>query len=552
MRAAIYTRVSTEEQVKEGLSLEFQERDCREYAAKLGYTVVEVYSDPGYSGVTDSRPDLDRLRRDAEAHKFDVLITWKFDRLFRVAEFQKREKRLLAEEGIVWKSVQEGFDIYSPVGNLQHTIMGSFSEWERDVIRERTSAGRRQKALRGRQSNPTGKPYGYRIITKLDGQLDPRYAGRDGEYEIVPKEAEVVKRIYALYLGGFSLWEISRNLASEGHKSARGGQWRPNILSYILHNSTYAGTAHHHRYLQTKRRNPRTGEYCQNIVERDQEEWVPIPVPAIVSREDFDRVQTIFRENQKKRSGRPDRVYPLSSLIRCSECGHNYNGSYHQKSQNRYYRSHVPQRPDETFACEQANMIRADDAENGVLGLLSEVAKHPDLVYGALESYWAEEDRKAGNREDRRRLEEALAKVERQLRAIIEKEIEEPEMGQIYADMKAEKKAQRQTLIERLSSLPTQPERPQPPGIATIEGVCAELSRRLAGITEPQVMREVFLHLIEEVEVLSDGTLLVRIYGNKLFKRLPPYEKLNYTGKVFRDGTIELMGIVKPEPVEVG
>src|SRR5439155_26891858 len=132
------------------------------------YSVVGLYDDPGFSGALESRPALDRLLADAEARRFEVLITYRFDRLFRIAEYQKKAKREMAERGIVWQSASEDIDITTSSGNLQHSIFASFAEWERDTIRERTRAGKLQKARNGRQPTVIREPYGYRGIRKAE------------------------------------------------------------------------------------------------------------------------------------------------------------------------------------------------------------------------------------------------------------------------------------------------------------------------------------------------------------------------------------------------
>lgn len=81
--AAIYTRVSTDEQKKEGCSLEAQEEELREYAAAKGYTVFDVYCDGGYSGKDFNRPHIQRLFRDMNEEKFEAILVWRLDRLSR-------------------------------------------------------------------------------------------------------------------------------------------------------------------------------------------------------------------------------------------------------------------------------------------------------------------------------------------------------------------------------------------------------------------------------------------------------------------------------------
>lgn len=147
MKVALYTRVSTEDQAREGFSLEVQQTYLLQYAKNFGWEVFcsmsgrDVYMDDGYSGGNMDRPAMQRLLFDARSKRFDMVLVYKQDRLSR------KLKDLLAilEEfeslGIGYKSATEPFDTTTSAGKLMFQQLGSFAEFERNRIAERVFPG---------------------------------------------------------------------------------------------------------------------------------------------------------------------------------------------------------------------------------------------------------------------------------------------------------------------------------------------------------------------------------------------------------------------------
>src|ERR1700730_19252929 len=146
MRTGIYARVSTKDQ-----SCELQVRDLRTFCAARGFDLVREYVDVGQSGAKDSRPELNILMDDARKRQFDAIVVWRFDR------FARSTKHLLAalEEfrslGIQFISYQENIDTSSALGQAVFTIVSAVAQLERDLIRERVSAGIRNARANGKK-----------------------------------------------------------------------------------------------------------------------------------------------------------------------------------------------------------------------------------------------------------------------------------------------------------------------------------------------------------------------------------------------------------------
>ena len=132
MKTAIYTRVSTEEQAKEGYSLEVQREHLEAFAKQKGYEIFKVYSDEGISGYVLERPALKKLIEDAKYKEFDLVLVYKIDRFSR----NLKDLLNLADElscyGIGFKSATEAFDTSTSAGRMMLQQLGSFAEFERN------------------------------------------------------------------------------------------------------------------------------------------------------------------------------------------------------------------------------------------------------------------------------------------------------------------------------------------------------------------------------------------------------------------------------------
>jgi DNA invertase Pin-like site-specific DNA recombinase len=147
MRTAIYCRVSTNDQ-----DCSLQLRELREYVARRGWTVAGEYVDEGFSGAKASRPALDRLMRDAASRVFDVVVVWKVDRFGRSVLHLNQQLAALTAHGVRFIATTQGLDTdaSNPTSRLLLQILAAVSEFERDIIRERTLLGVRAAKLKGK------------------------------------------------------------------------------------------------------------------------------------------------------------------------------------------------------------------------------------------------------------------------------------------------------------------------------------------------------------------------------------------------------------------
>src|SRR5712675_531203 len=145
MKAAIYARVSTQDQTCENQLIEL-----RRYVQARGWTAVE-YVDRGVSGAKDRRPALDQLVTDARRRRLDVVVCWRLDRLGRNLKHLITLLEELQVLGVAFVSLAEGIDATTPAGKLQMHILGAIAEFERERIRERVLAGLRRARSQGKR-----------------------------------------------------------------------------------------------------------------------------------------------------------------------------------------------------------------------------------------------------------------------------------------------------------------------------------------------------------------------------------------------------------------
>ncbi len=145
-RIAVYARVST---VNHGQNPELQLAEIREYAARRGWTIAGEYVDLGVSGSKESRPELNRMLKDAHLRRYDAVVVWKLDRLGRSLKHLVTTIEDLAAYGVSFVSLRDNLDLSTPSGRLMMHIIGAMAEFERELIKERVTAGIQAARKRG-------------------------------------------------------------------------------------------------------------------------------------------------------------------------------------------------------------------------------------------------------------------------------------------------------------------------------------------------------------------------------------------------------------------
>lgn len=311
MKAAIYARVSSESQEARG-TIGSQLEALRDKMAELGQEVVREYTDDGYSGARLDRPGLDALRDGAEAGLFEQVWCLTPDRLARSYAYQILVTDEFARHGVPVLYVDAPPLKDDSEATLLVQVQGVIAEYERAKIAERNRRGRLYRARAGEIVYRL-VPYGYRRV--------PRSPAGPSHLEMYEPEAVVVRRIFDDFVaGGFSMRRICRGLYQDGIPSPTGNAaWSIACISKMLANPTFKGRALYNRHQAVP---PTTGRKSTRNVLRPAEEWIEIPVPAIVSEEIYDAAQRVARNHSyfSPRRAQPGE-WLLRRLVVCGHCG---------------------------------------------------------------------------------------------------------------------------------------------------------------------------------------------------------------------------------------
>jgi len=329
-QAASYARVSSEQQAEANtVASQIAALQARVAEDGLALPQERQFVDEGYSGATLIRPALERLRDLIAAGGVDRLYVHSPDRLARKYAYQV----LLIDEfqragvEVVFLNRELG---RTPEDDLLLQVQGMVAEYERAKILERSRRGKRHAAHSGEVSVLSSAPYGYLYVRKQDG-------GGEGRFEIMLEEARVVRQVFA-WVGRdrLSIGEVVRRLNLAGERTRTGKTvWDRTTVWGILKNPASMGQAAFGKTrvgpLQPRLRAQRGGSlqprraYSTSDVPR--EEWISVPVPALVSEELFAAVQVQLEENRRRaRQGQRGARYLLQGLVLCRHCGYAYYG----------------------------------------------------------------------------------------------------------------------------------------------------------------------------------------------------------------------------------
>ena len=357
---AIYIRVSTQEQSREGVSLDAQEEKCR-LALQLeqdgGDLPIKVYREEGESGKDMERPQMRELRQELEAGRLFGIVCFSLDRLSRSILDFLQFCELAEQHGVKIVSVSQRFDTSSPAGRLFVNILMSFAQFEREIITERIRNSVRH--LRS-QGNWTGgcTPYGYRLTRN-----DRHRCGLTPNDE----QAKVIRRMFELVRDTRSLAATVRALRHEGFTRPAGQDFDFATVHRMIQNRTYLGE------VAVKEVNRTTKETsCR---------WTKGQHEPLVTQELFDAVNKLVYRKSKEELGskKTNRVFILQGLLYCSACRMGFTASYahhngRAKPYTFYYRcASAQKRRQEQAKCPFHN-INADQIEQHVIKAIAAIA----------------------------------------------------------------------------------------------------------------------------------------------------------------------------------
>jgi len=454
--AAIYARVSSDQQ-REDKTITSQTVAVMAFASSQGYSVPAewIFEDEGFSGATLVRPGLERVRDLVAEGQIQAVLVLSPDRLSRKYAYQV----LLTEEWLR-HGVQTIFvkapQSQTPEDQLLLQFQGMIAEYERAQILERSRRGKRHRAKQGEVSVLSGAPYGYRYVRKTEE--------RAAYYEVIETQAEIVRQVFDLYAAqSLSIGAITRRL-NELAVPTRKEQacWERSTIWAMLRNPAYRGMAcfgktqeaarQHRDNRAVRMRGHASRRSPRPLQETPKDQWIQIPVPALVDERTFDLAQERLQDNKKLSPRRTIEPSILQGLVHCADCGYAlYRTSTRSSARKIYYYRCLGSdawRYQGQARC-SAQPIRLDLLEDTVWTEVTRLLEDPALIQAELTrrveaartSHPAKQHQDSITREllqAQRRLERLLTAYQEDLLSLDELRRRMPELRQRESRLKAE------------------------------------------------------------------------------------------------------------------
>lgn len=302
-----YLRVSTTDQADRELSLTAQRRAVSEFAARQGVAIAEEYLEPGASGTDPNRRVLNRLLGDAlqPGSTIRTIVVHHTSRFTRDATHARIVKSKLRRAGVRVLSVSQELSD-DPMGKLMEGLFECIDQYESELNGLRTSAAMREAVRQG--FFPGSRiPYGYRTVA-----VEARPGVIRHRLEVEPREAEVVRLLYRLYVAEAGAKAVARRLNQLGYRTRAGGLWDKGMVLLVLDQPAVSGTLYWGRKSGTRT--------------RPRDEWLTLATEPIVDPETYALAQALRAQREPSRAlGRAAaKPHVLTGLLWCGRCGASY------------------------------------------------------------------------------------------------------------------------------------------------------------------------------------------------------------------------------------
>lgn len=438
-RAIGYSRVSTEDQEREGTSLQTQSEAILRYAHDNTYELVYQFNE-AYTGLSLDRPKLNELRELVRSRSVDVIIVYALDRLSRDPSHGVILQDELEKYHVKLEAVSEDVET-SELGKLISYIRGFASKVEAEKIKERTARGRKARAQQGWIfTGGFSHIYGY--------DYKPRTKKQSGYRVINENEAEIVRKVFDwCVIDRLSTSAIVMKLRELNVPAKKGGVWRRSAVYNILTNPAFTG----HTYAFTTANHKAFGA--------DKSTWVELPgiTPRIVSDELYEAAQERLQINKANSMRNTKREYLLRGRIRCSECGHTYLGRTSRPTKHNPY-------TDSRYTCGGKSKVRCpgvdchnsswkvDKIESLVWSKLEQIIRQPATIIDELKKQENDVTHLNNYERELQNVEKQLSALDREQQRLVQLALKElPE--NIYVAENRRINGQRDGLKSRKSDL---------------------------------------------------------------------------------------------------
>ncbi|EMI11391.1 recombinase family protein [Anoxybacillus gonensis] len=359
-KAAIYVRVSTEEQSK-GFSLEGQKYELLNYIKHKGYDLYDIYEDDGYSGKNFDRPAVQRMLRDIENKKLDAVVVWKVDRLSREnTDVLNLINYYLHPNGMKLLVSTCDIDSSTETGYMFISLLSTFAKYERQQIIQRVNNGMKKRAQEGKWNG--GIILGYDVVDK--------------KLVVNREESKIVQEIFQLRAQGKGYKFIANYLNSKGLKTKKGNSFSINAVRAILQNQKYLGVLDWGKHQEWDKKRRSGQQESVPVVEGEHE--------AIIDQELWNRVVQINKEQKENHIQRSNfkGEFVLAGILKCPMCGAGMVMSKTKKRNGKGYHLYYMCQTYHTkgsTAC-KSNLVKKELIEEKVLNTIKSLLLRRDIV----------------------------------------------------------------------------------------------------------------------------------------------------------------------------
>lgn len=358
----IYVRVSTQEQAKDGYSIDEQIERLKEYCKALKWTILKIYTDAGYSGATTDRPALKEMIYDIKKGICDLVVVYKLDRLSRS---QKDTLSLIEDcflkNHVDFISMTENFDTSSPFGRAMIGILSVFAQLEREQIKERMGMGKEGRAKDGRWHGGGYVPIGYDYI--------------DGELVVNDFEAMQIREIHKLFQEGKAFHAIEKIFAEKGY-SQKYGKWHVKRIKQALLNELYIGKITYNGQIYDGKHEP------------------------IIDAKTYDKSVALYNSRDYSNCKNRGRTSYLGSLLYCKQCGARYS-AYIVRDKKRnasysYYSCYSRRKSARNMIIDpncKNKIYRRDELDKIIFDEISKLANDPTYIHELKQDSYSDEMR---------------------------------------------------------------------------------------------------------------------------------------------------------------
>ncbi|OEH86209.1 hypothetical protein BHU72_11775 [Desulfuribacillus stibiiarsenatis] len=319
MKIALYVRVSTDEQAREGFSISEQQTRLQAYCIAQGWDHYELFIDDGYSAKDIDRPKLNEIIDMVKQKQISKVMVTKLDRMSRRLLDLLNLIDFFQDHSVSFVSVSEAFDTNTPAGRLTLQVLGAVAEFERERIAERVRDNMYHIAKEGK---PVNKPcYGFDLVDIETGKIASKKDGIGGNCEIRINEQEAIWAIKGaeMIISDQGPWIVAKMFNESGILTKRGNMWTAKAVRiYYENNEMLRGNSWWNR----------TYKKGKKTIERPQDEWLLVENTheGILDNETYEKLQDKLLKTKGVPVQTQKSIYLLSGIVYCGHCGEKMYG----------------------------------------------------------------------------------------------------------------------------------------------------------------------------------------------------------------------------------